>query len=96
MNTSAVVLAVLPEPAELLQSDPALAELPFPVLADPQESTRQAYAGLMAESLVKDDDDLLFVLDQYGCPYGALVGDSPELHTATLQWLEYISVQCPE
>lgn len=71
-------------------------------LSDPGGETRQAYAGLMAEGLVRPEDDLLFVLDEYGAPYAALLGASQgidqaeALHEAALAWLEFISVQCPE
>jgi peroxiredoxin len=95
------ILAVLPERLEVLEGVPALLELPFPVLADPGGRVRQAYAGLMDESLVKESDTLLFVLDVYGAPYSAFVTaesglHSPTLHEDVLKWLEFIGVQCPE
>ena len=92
-----------------MEGEPALLELPFPVLADPGGRVRQAYAGLMDESLVNEGDTLLFVLDVYGAPYSAYVSAlgsalgsaqdglySPALHEDVLKWLEFIGMQCPE
>jgi hypothetical protein len=42
---------------------------------------------------------VLVVLDQFGAPYAAWVGDeadAPGLDRQTLEWLEYIAIQCPE
>lgn len=95
-----VILAIIPDPVEEIRNS-GLLELPFPLLADPGGAARRKYAGLMAESLVEDGDVLLFVLDRYGAPYAALVGDelgigAEGFHRETLKWLEYIELQCPE
>lgn len=73
-----------------------------PWLADPGGSTCAAYASLMAPGLVKPDDDMLFVLDEFGGVYAAMLGaetaqdgDRSALAQA-LSWLEFISIQCPE
>lgn len=95
----AVVLAIIPQPVLVLQADAFFLDLPFPVLSDPQGATRQNYARLMDASLVPEEANLLFVLDQYGGPYAALIEqelDSPTLHRDVLKWLEYIGMQCPE
>lgn len=42
---------------------------------------------------------LLFILDRYGTPYAAWVGDDPPpegLADEALNWLEFIAIQCPE
>jgi peroxiredoxin len=100
------ILAVLPEPPEKLAGQPALAGLPFPLLSDPQNTTRQTYSGLVADGLIGENDSLLFVLDRYNAPYAALAnhgeGEGVELFTRDdvqddiLKWFEYIGVQCPE
>lgn len=95
----AVVLTIFPETMERLGREPALREFPFPVLSDPRGETRRQYAGLMAEHLVGAEDHLLFVLDQYGAPYAALVEKAftdPAFHQDVLRWLAYVSIQCPE
>jgi peroxiredoxin len=69
------------------------------LLADPEQKTRAAYAGLMAKSLVSEGDAMQFVLDMYGAPYAAFVNrelDEPSLHEDTLRWLVFIGMQCPE
>lgn len=69
------------------------------VLFDPDGEVRQSYASLVAEGLVSRFDDMLFVLDAYGAPYAVLLGaelHKDRLHTDTIAWLEFISVQCPE
>ena len=98
-----VVLAIFPEPVEALRRDEELAELPFPALSDEGGRVRAVYTGLMDSSLVKPDQNVLFVLDQYGAAYAALVDPEGEdrqpestLHYDILKWLEYIGMQCPE
>lgn len=93
------VLVILPEPLVRLEADDFYQNLPFPVLSDPEGATRRTLAGLMAAELVKPDDDLLFVLDEYGAPYTALIEsefDDPAIHQDILKWLEFIQIQCPE
>jgi hypothetical protein len=68
-------------------------------LEDQTGSVKGNYAGLMDSSLVQPGDGMLYVLDQYGAPYTAVVrpereGDS--LFGDVLKWLEFIAVQCPE
>ena len=95
-----VILAIFPDPVEEIHVS-GLLDLPFPLLEDSGSAVRRKYAGLMAESLVEAGDVLLFVLDRYGAPYTALVGDelgigAEGFHRETLKWLEYIELQCPE
>ena len=95
----AIVLAVFPEPVQSLRGEGFLLGLHFPVLADPSGKTRSDYVNLMANELVLEADALLFVLDNYGCPYSALVSkeaDGESFRRAALPWLSYISMQCPE
>ena len=102
----AKILAVFPEPLERLAGDPALAGLPFPLLADPQGSTRRAYEALMAPGLVQEEAPLLFVLDRYNAPYAALAGNGAgqdagifqrdDIQDDILKWFEFIGIQCPE
>ena len=95
------ILALLPWDSGELRTAGLELELPFPVLADAGAQVRRAYAGLMDESLVNEDDSMIFVLDAYCAPYSAYVGSDPEiqnpgLHDDVLSWLEFIGVQCPE
>jgi peroxiredoxin len=98
-QNEAVTLAIFPD---LFVRENGLAvfqETPFPVLSDPGGEVRKRYTALMAHNLVSDQDNLIFVLDQYGGPYAALIGeelDEPDLQKEVLEWLEYISLKCPE
>jgi peroxiredoxin len=72
---------------------------PSLILSDPYDKIRRAYNGLMSETLIKDNDVTLFVLDSFGSPYTALISkdlDDHEIHTEILSWLQYIEIQCPE
>jgi hypothetical protein len=69
------------------------------ILIDPGGITRISYANLMSASLVKGEDTVIFVLDAYGAPYTAAIGEKfegEELHREILSWLQYINIQCPE
>lgn len=93
------VLVIFPEPLDVLHGDPLLDDIRLPVLSDPGGRIRQKYVAQMDSSLAAPDDDLLFILDQYGAPWAAYIEaelDSPTLHYDTLKWLEFISIQCPE
>jgi len=93
----AQVLVVVSGPA----AQPALREAgahPFPVLADPEGTARQAYIAILSAP-VRDDEPLVFVLDRYGVPYAALIcpaPDDPALQGEILEWLDFIEFQCPE
>jgi hypothetical protein len=71
-------------------------------LADVDGSARAAYAGLMAPGLARPDEDMLFILDEFGGLYTALLGAEKAPAGAeavlgqVLSWLEFISIQCPE
>lgn len=72
-------------------------ELPFPVLADPDGTVRQAYAALLPSPV--GEEPLVFVLDRYRGPQVALAGrdlDDPSLHREILKWLTFFEIQCPE
>jgi peroxiredoxin len=89
IRLEAGLLTVFPEPAEELRADPFLAGLPWPVVSDPKSTVRRRYADLVAAELVKAGDSLLFVLDQYGAPYAALVQaefDSQSIHRDVMAW----------
>ena len=93
------VVAIFPETITELTTDHFLSTLPLVILSDPQGATRNRYANLMDESLVAENDSLLFVLDRYGAPYTAVVGaelDDPTLHEEVVKWLRFIGMQCPE
>jgi peroxiredoxin len=94
------VLYIINEPADRI-------ELPLEtvdnyqllVLSDEQGQVRRDYANLVDESLVRDRDVLVFILDMYGAPYYALSGQDlahPEFHKEALKWLDFIGMQCPE
>lgn len=76
-TNDATILAIVPEPVEEISGDRILRDLPFEVLVDDGGRVRRQYTGLMDESLTKEEDSLLFVLDSYAAPYAALIG--PEL-----------------
>ena len=93
------VIAVIPETQQWMEEDPSLTASPVIILSDPDGSARSRYANIMDESLVSDEDNLIFVLDQYGAPYTAVVGkdlDAPTLHEEIVKWLRYVGMQCPE
>jgi peroxiredoxin len=69
------------------------------MLVDPLGITRRSYTNLMSASLVEEEDMIVFVLDAYGAPYTAVVArelGTSEVHEEILNWLQYISIQCPE
>jgi len=90
-------LVVVPTPvAELAVAETAEA-YPFPLLADPEGTTRRAYAALLPGE--PDEGAMVFVLDRYGAPYAALIcpePDDPALPREVLEWLGFIELQCPE
>jgi peroxiredoxin len=100
------ILAIFPDRPEELAAKPGLARLPFPLVSDRGNRTRQSYAGLVAAELVGEGDSLLFVLDRYNAPYAALVNAEgregsdifarDDTQDDILKWFEYIGVQCPE
>jgi thioredoxin-dependent peroxiredoxin len=95
----AEVVAVLPDMALALDSPGCENALPFPLLADPGGRVREKYAGLMVAELVPPGSALLYVLDVYGVPWAAYVGerlDEDSLVDEVLSWLVFIGVQCPE
>ncbi len=71
----------------------------FPVLlADPEGTIREKYAGLLPGELT-NGEALLFVLDRFGAPHAAFVSDqpaAPELHEQIQSWLLGIELECPE
>lgn len=94
-----VLLAIFPNEVESLKADPFLLDLPFPVLSDRNGAARHKLAGLMDASLVTDQDNLIFVLDEYGGPYAAFIAaelSGTAYQDEVLQWLEYIQSRCPE
>lgn len=82
-----------------LAGDPMLAGLQLSLLADPGKRVRTAHVRLMDESLVSENDAMLFVLDLCAAPYTAAIGaelDDLSLHNEALKWLQFIGMQCPE
>lgn len=87
------LIAVLPQ-SELPS---ASAALNLRLLLDPAGSARRKYNQLVEFDI--QDKLLLCILDRYGAPSAAWVGeesDEADLHERALQRLEYISIQCPE
>jgi peroxiredoxin len=69
------------------------------VLLDAGGKTRKEYAQLVDESLVRENDVVVFILDMYGAPYYALSMDEidhPAFHEEALRWLNFIGMLCPE
>jgi hypothetical protein len=53
----------------------------------------------MVPELVPEGSALLYVLDVYGAPWAAYIGESLDedgLLDEVLSWLVFIGVQCPE
>jgi peroxiredoxin len=73
-------------------------EYPFPVLADPDGEVRRTYAEYLGIKAL-NEPILLVVLDRFGAPYAAAFGEEVDPDSAareTLDWLDYIGLQCPE
>jgi hypothetical protein len=69
------------------------------VLEDAGGKTRRDYTQLVDESLVRENDVVVFILDMYGAPYYALSRDEidhPAFYEETLRWLNFIGMLCPE
>lgn len=67
-------------------------------VVDPNGVSRERYGRLMPIPPFASDV-MIFVLDQFGAPYAAWIGDEadrPGLDSQTLEWLEYVAIQCPE
>lgn len=94
------VLFIINEPANRMEQPLEIVDnYQILVLSDEQGQVRRDYADLVDESLVKDRDVLVFILDMYGAPYYALSGQDlphPEFHKEALKWLDFIGMQCPE
>lgn len=87
------IIVVLPQS----ESPPAGAPPNLHLLLDPIGGARQEYNQLIEFDI--QDKLLLCILDRYGAPSAAWVGDEadePDLHNRALQRLDYISIQCPE
>ncbi len=71
----------------------------FPgLLADPDGSTRRAYAHLLPDE-TEGEGALFFVLDRYGAPHVAFLSDRPDdpaIQDEFLDWLFGIELECPE
>jgi peroxiredoxin len=93
------VLALLPVSLEGLKLKFDVEDLPYPLLADKEGYVRSKYAGLMVAELVPEGSAFLFILDTYGAPWAAYVGEnleSEDLIDEVLSWLSFIGIQCPE
>ncbi len=93
----AVLLALLPAPAEAIRGIDSDLVYHFPILADPQGEVRRSY-----EQLLRGDtgtSHLVFVLDAFGAPFAAAINAKPTdeaLYDQIAQWLDFIAIQCPE
>lgn len=98
LEQGAGVFVILPEYDE----DKVRLDLPLvsgmDYLIDTNHEVREAYINLIAPGVVSHKAVLFFVLDSYGAPYVCLSADEPSLdaHQSLLNWLQYISIQCPE
>jgi len=94
----AQVLAIYPASAETLRSKLDWVNRGILLLADPENVIRRQYASLMAPGLIADRAIMFFVLDAYFAPYACLTGLEPEASAREEieNWLQYISIQCPE
>jgi peroxiredoxin len=93
---NARVAAILPHPvAEIPGANP---EPALVLLADHDNTARQAYANLMVPELVHANDIMIFALDNHGGIYICLVSAEPDddAQDELITWLDYISIQCPE
>jgi peroxiredoxin Q/BCP len=65
-------------------------------LVDVEGELWRQYSELVS---VGEDEMMLFVLDRYTAPYAAWVGREPDagaMYRETVEWLEYVELQCPE
>ena len=88
----AEALVILPiEPARSL---PDLSHLHL--LVDRQDALRQAYTSIFEFDVYSEV--ILFILDQFGAPFRAWVGDEPdaEILPQMLKFLESAALLCPE
>lgn len=94
----AQVLAIFPASAETLRSELDWLNRGILFLADPENEIRQRYASLMAPGLIANRAVMFFVLDAYFAPYVCLTGPESEVSAREEieNWLQYISIQCPE
>ena len=89
----AETLIIVPPDTDPLQSDSAGLYL----LVDSQDDLRRRYADLTEQDT--DSRELLFVLDRFGAPYAAWMGelaDETGLVDEAFEWLEFVELQCPE
>lgn len=92
-----VVLALLPGTEETIRGSDSGLAYHFPVMADEGGRVRQSYETLLAGDT--GTGHLVFVLDQFGAPYAAMINADPldpELYEQIEQWLSFIAIQCPE
>lgn len=94
---SAKVLVIFPDQGDQTTILAKAGDFPFPLLVDKANSARQSYLNLLPDGI--NTGSVLFILDRYGSPYAALVGEDPDtdnLQDQILEWLEFIELQCPE
>jgi hypothetical protein len=81
----------IPHPIQSDRSNPP------EIAVDPGRMVRSRYSKLVELDL--GNESLLFILDQYGCPYALWIGEAVDwqvLRDDIEHWLDYIEIQCPE
>lgn len=97
--TQAEILLLLPIAYDQIDRSFMRSDAHVQIAYDPGEIVRGKYANLLDSSLVDDDDDIIYVLDQYAGPYSAWVGKDTapiSLIEDIQRWLTFIEIQCPE
>lgn len=97
-RVGARILAIFPMSTEALNSHLNWLDQTILVLADPRNEIRNRYAKLMAPGLIPDRAVMIFILDAYLAPYACLTDFEPDVsaQAGVMNWLQYISIQCPE
>ena len=96
-SEDAQVVAIVPEARSNVAEMQSSLDLPFPLLADPDNQVRRGYLELIPDR--SETIDVVFVMDRYGAPYAAVLGPEPgdpAVHEEILEWLGFIEIQCPE
>jgi hypothetical protein len=65
-------------------------------LIDREEKMARLYSDLIDADA--NGKVMLFILDRFGVPWAAWSGEEPgeETYKESLDWLDFISIQCPE
>lgn len=88
------VLVVVPGERLAKQLDVQLPYIHYVI--DHESEMSMKYANLIDEQ--GKAKSMLFILDRFGVPWAAWSGEEPdeETYKESLDWLDFISIQCPE